>query len=59
MFIQIRARRTEHKVQNYPKTYIHLNVQSRFSQIRAILTKYIKIYLNSFRRIEELGTYFY
>lgn len=51
-------RRTENKVQNYPKTYIHLNVQSSFSQIRAILTKYIKIYLDSFRRIEELGIYF-
>ena len=50
-------RRTEHKVENYPKIYIHLNVQSRFSQIRDILTKYIKIYLDSFRRIEELGLY--
>ena len=51
MFIQIRAsviliRRTEHKVENYPKIYIHLNVQLRFSQNRAILTKYIKIYLD-------------
>ena len=57
MFIQIRARRIENKVQNYPKIYIHFNVQSIFSQIRAILTKYIKIYLDSFRRIEELGLY--
>ena len=49
MFIQIRATNKKNRTQGSKLSqniYIHFNVQSIFSQIRAILTKYIKIYLD-------------